>query len=137
MAMIQYSFEINVHYAEGNPELQAFRIEPYIDGSALVVVKNLYGKDCSEPILRFRIIHSTNGTIIPIDMSLPVPDFNFNSCKYFNKSDENVEYDIGVERQPGLRVYSLTPGYLLVTYLNTTDVAVFGLIINWQGEILS
>ncbi|EXX56851.1 hypothetical protein RirG_212470 [Rhizophagus irregularis DAOM 197198w] len=70
-------------------------------------------------------------------MSLPVPDFNFNSCKYFNKSDENVEYDIGVERQPGLRVYSLTPGYLLVTYLNTTDVAVFGLIINWQGEILS
>ncbi|CAB4410775.1 unnamed protein product [Rhizophagus irregularis] len=136
-----YSFEINVHYAEGNPELQAFRIEPYIDGSALVVVKNLYGKDCSEPMLRFRIIHSTNGTIIPIDMSLPVPDFNFNSCKYFNKSDENVEYDIGVERQPGLRVYSLTPGYLLVTYLNTTDVAaspaVFGLIINWQGEILS
>ncbi|PKK60515.1 hypothetical protein RhiirC2_793198 [Rhizophagus irregularis] len=138
---IAYSFEINVHYAEGNPELQAFRIEPYIDGSALVVVKNLYGKDCSEPMLRFRIIHSTNGTIIPIDMSLPVPDFNFNSCKYFNKNDENVEYDIGVERQPGLRVYSLTPGYLLVTYLNTTDVAaspaVFGLIINWQGEILS
>ncbi|CAB5360104.1 unnamed protein product [Rhizophagus irregularis] len=138
---IAYSFEINVHYAEGNPELQAFRIEPYIDGSALVVVKNLYGKDCSEPMLRFRIIHSTNGTIIPIDMSLPVPDFNFNSCKYFNKSDENVEYDIGVERQPGLRVYSLTPGYLLVTYLNTTNVAaspaVFGLIINWQGEILS
>ncbi|UZO21102.1 uncharacterized protein OCT59_013505 [Rhizophagus irregularis] len=74
-------------------------------------------------------------------MSLPIPDFNFNNCKYFNKSDENVEYDIGVERQPGTRVYSITPGYLLVTYLNTTDVtaspAVFGLIINWQGEILS
>ncbi|PKC06741.1 hypothetical protein RhiirA5_419123 [Rhizophagus irregularis] len=112
--LIAYSFEINVHYAEGNPELQAFRIEPYIDA---------------------------NGTIKPIDMSLPIPDFNFNNCKYFNKSDENVEYDIGVERQPGTRVYSITPGYLLVTYLNTTDVtaspAVFGLIINWQGEILS
>ncbi|CAG8693180.1 16269_t:CDS:10 [Rhizophagus irregularis] len=107
--LIAYSFEINVHYAEGNPELQAFRIEPYIDA---------------------------NGTIKPIDMSLPIPDFNFNNCKYFNKSDENVEYDIGVERQPGTRVYSITPGYLLVTYLNTTDVtaspAVFGLIINWQ-----
>lgn len=139
--LIAYSFEINVNYAESNPELQAFRIESYVDGSALVVVKNLYGKDCFEPMLRFRIIHAANGTVVPIDMSVQIPDFNFNNCKYFNKSDENVELDIGVERQPGTRVYSLTPGYLLVTYLNTTDItaspAVFGLIINWQGEILS
>jgi|SRR2546421_1010764 len=136
-----YSFETNVHYAESSPTFQAYRIESYIDGSALVVVKDLYGKDCSEPTLRFRIVDQTSGTVIPIDMPLPIPDFNFNNCGYFNRSDENIEYDIGVERQHGIRIYSLTPGYLLVTYLNTTDVtvspAVFGLIINWKGEILS
>lgn len=143
----QYSLtaysQINVRYAESDPALQAFRIEPYVDGSALVVVKNLYGEGCSEQILRFRIVRQ-DGTVMPVDISdihLHIPSFNFNHCEYYNRSDEKVEFDIGTERHHGNRVYSLTPGYLLVTYLNTTNAAaspaVFGLIVDWQGKILS
>jgi hypothetical protein len=137
-SLVSYSF---VLHTESSPTLQAFRVEPYVDGTVLIEVKDIHGIGCSEPMLRFRIVRPEDGAVMPVDMSLPIPDFNFNNCEYFNRSDKRVEYDIGTERQHGIRVYALTPRYLLVTYLNTTDAAaspaIYGLIINWQGEILS
>ncbi len=124
-----YEFEINVRYTD-DPTLQVFRIESYVDESVLIRVVKDIGGDCSEQMLRIRIVHP-NGTITPMDISLSIPDFNYCLRDFGGK----------VEKEYGIHVYSSIPGFLLVTYLNTTDVtaspAVFGLIINWQGEILS
>ena len=123
-------FEINVRHTENDPALQVYRIEPYADGSVLIRVVKDIGGECTESMLRIRIVHP-KGTITPIDVHSHIPDFNYCFMDFGEKGGKKY----------GIHVYSLIPEFFLVAYLNTTDVAaspaVYGLIVNWQGEILS
>src|ERR1043165_5914585 len=95
-----YGYERNVRYTEEDPTLQVFRIEPYVDESVLIRVVKDIGGECTESMLRIRIVHP-NGTITPIDVPSHIPDFNYCLMDFGEKGGKKY----------GIHVYSLIPEF--------------------------
>ncbi|KAF0395551.1 hypothetical protein F8M41_010214 [Gigaspora margarita] len=113
-----------------------WRTYVYDDGTILVRIvrrdaANSGGtRVCLQQVLSLRLIYP-NGTVSELDIDLNIQSFNY--C-LIQATPINLE---------PIRLYTLQPGYLLLTYFNATNINDFStyeewmMLINWDGTILN
>lgn len=115
------------NYPKSVSSLQIYDVKTYNDGTVLLHMINENADECSTPELYFRLIYS-NGTLNSLDIPTEeIPSFNF--CQII----DDIVYQFYI------KVWPLEPNFIYVTYVNSSDIedaAVYGLLIDWSGNIL-
>ncbi|RIA89159.1 hypothetical protein C1645_806410 [Glomus cerebriforme] len=123
---ISYGYETH-EFLETSPIYQIYDTKTYNDGTVLLHMINGNINNCSEPELYFRLIYP-NGTTNSLNISASqIPRFNF--CQILN----NIAYQLYI------KIWALKPNFIYATYVNSSDTyaSVYGLLIDWNGKILS
>ena len=114
-------------FLESSPSYQIYDVKAYNDRTLLIHMINGNIGTCSTPELHFRLVYP-NGTFKSLDIpTKEIPSFDF--CQII----ENIAYQFYI------KVWPLDPNFIYVTYVNSSnveDAAVYGLLIDWNGNIL-